>query len=314
MSNALGESVALGRTQTATQGEAIERALAYWRKRLQKSGMPQEIERRPAPVMATNQRIRAEYISYRASDGTKLKARYLEPRFTNQGPCIVVFHDANRSQRGWFHLARFVALGYAVFAPEMRPWSDDVTRGWCAGPDGLEFAQLIDDACTACFLAAKQSFCAQEGLFAWGEGLGGALAIDVAALTSNSVPIVACAALNPAAANWRLLWEAGAEGVLAQGLHHYFRLSDPSAQTADALFNTLSYTDTRLFAKRVSQPTLVGCSLMDTEALPSATGEVVVALGDHGHCVNYPKYAHERVNDFENKLLSFMHHELRQKR
>lgn len=282
----------------------------YWRVRASRVPLDQNVQRHPADVIKSSSKLRCEYLSYLASDGAELHARYLQPKQLSQGPCVVVFHDVGRPQRGWFHLSRFVSLGYSVFAPEMRSWSGDVTRGWQNGPNALELVQIIEDALTAVSIAATQTFCARSGLMLWGEGLGGALAVDAAALNSiilSPATLLKCAALNPSAANWQRLWESDADGDLTVGLRRHFREADPSGATAEALFNTLSYVDTRSFAALVTTQTLVGRCLIDTEALPSATKEVVSALAGNVTCVDYPKYAHERVNDFENKLLAFMH-------
>lgn len=282
----------------------------YWRARASRVLPDQDVRRQPADVITSSSRLRCEYLSYLASDGVELHARYLQPKQLSQGPCVVVFHDVGRPQRGWFYLSRFVSLGYSVFAPEMRLWSGNVTRGWQNGPDALELAQIIEDALLAVSIAATQTFCARAGLMLWGEGLGGALALDSAALSSilvSPAALLTCAALNPSAANWRQLWESDAAGDLTAGLRRYFREVDPRGITAEAVFNTLSYVDTRSFASFVTTQTLVGRCLMDTEALPSATKEVVSALAGNVTCVDYPKYDHERVNDFENKLLAFMH-------
>ena len=48
--------------------------------------------------------------------------------------------------RGWHHLTRYLAPGYAVCHLECRPWAKDVTAGWQDGADGLVLAQLVDDA------------------------------------------------------------------------------------------------------------------------------------------------------------------------
>lgn len=51
---------------------------------------------------------------------------------------------------------------------------------------------------------------------------------------------------------------------------------------------------------------LLGTSRMDVVASPAAQDELAERLGPVIH-KNYPKYAHERINAFENEFLSFVH-------
>ena len=67
-----------------------------------------------------------------------------------------MFHDAGRPVRGWHHMTRFVALGYAVFALENRAEADAQT-------------QFADAQAAA---RAALSLPTTLNLIAWGEGLG----------------------------------------------------------------------------------------------------------------------------------------------
>ena len=117
-----------------------------------------------------------------STDVRPLAIRVIEPCTPGPHPVVVMFHDLGRGARGWHHMTRFVALGYGVVALEARAWSTDVTDGWELGPRGLAFTQVIDDALVSAHLALSLPWVDASRVVTWGEGLGGALAIDVAAV------------------------------------------------------------------------------------------------------------------------------------
>lgn len=80
----------------------------------------------PCPVSTPT----AEYqtVTFVADDGATLSARYIRPVGNKRVPTVLMFHDAGRPVRGWHHMTRFVALGYAVFALENRAEADAQTQ------------------------------------------------------------------------------------------------------------------------------------------------------------------------------------------
>ena len=52
-------------------------------------------------------------LSLAGMDGEPIRARLVKPAGEGPHPVILMFHDANRGVRGWHHMTRFVALGYA---------------------------------------------------------------------------------------------------------------------------------------------------------------------------------------------------------
>ena len=123
----------------------------------------------------------AEYqtVTFTADDGAMLSARYIHPVGGKRVPTVLMFHDAGRPVRGWHHMTRFVALGYAVFALENRAEADAKT-------------QFADAQAAA---RAALSLPTTLNLMTWGEGLGGTLAIAAAAKQPQHV--IKCAAQNP---------------------------------------------------------------------------------------------------------------------
>ena len=280
---------------------------AYWRARAEACA---ELAASAAvdsePVGIRPEAAECRRIGFTALDGRELAARVLLPKAPGPRPCILTWHDADRGPRGWFHLARYLAAGYAVVHPEYRPLPRDLFAGWQEGPGAMPAARLVEDALLAAHLAARLPGVDASRLMTHGEGLGALPALAAAAL----VPGVAkCAVLNAQPAAVRTAWERGASGPVYEGVARHFRVDDPCAESADEYFGALGWADAANFAALLPAGTelLDGVCLMDGVAPPAAQ----LAAFEHAACdkrlVTYPKYGHERLNDFENRHLSFMH-------
>lgn len=173
-------------------------------------------------------------------------------------PCCLMFHDVDRPVRGWHHMTRFAASGFAVLALDDEPVSSEDLA------DGIASAAFIDRAQAG--LALAEVARALDGVdpdrvFAWGEGLGGGIALAIAALDAQG--LACCALDNPLPAGLGAL------------------------------------------APRVRGDVLLGTSLMDAVSDPG--GQIALFNGlacDRRHII-YAKYAHERINAFENEVLDF---------
>lgn len=291
----------------------------FWRDHLGAAAplAPGEVRREPAgfdtPV-ATYERL-----TFAAVDGTVLHARYVCPRGAGGAdrggagaprvPTVVMTHDVTCGPRGWHHLTRFAAIGNAVVELERRPWSGDVCAGWEQGPAALQMTRLIEDMARTAQAAASLPRTDVARLSAWGEGLAGALAIDAAAALDacdGTVRLRRVAALNPMPADVRATWEAGGSRLVYAGVRDHFRVEDPTAAQAAALFSALDYVDAANMATLLRGSLLLGTSLMDDAALPQSQYAVFNrAPGEKRH-ITYPKWGHERVNDFEDALMAYL--------
>ncbi len=237
-----------------------------------------------------------------AADGTLLKARYICPVIGDTLPTVLMFHDYGREIRGWHHMTRFAALGFAVLALENRVFRFDVTSRWETGPEGMLVTELFTDALTLAQVARHLPRTDLSRLMTWGEGFGGGLAVAAAAMAGCKK----CAALNPIPADFRTAWKESSGEGLYGGIRTYFRERDPVHEQEDALFCVLDYVDCLNFA-----PMLQGSLLLGTGALdPLAPPDTQKALFDQAVCdkqrIVYPKYGHERINFYENEQLKFM--------
>ena len=167
-------------------------------------------------------------------------------------------------------MTRFLALGYGVVAPEAAPFRED----WQKSPEAPDFRQRYRDALTVGKAAIALPWVDSARVVTFGEGLGGGLAILNAALLPCAPR---CAALHPMPAD----------------------LSDPGLEGMEKL-------DLKNLAPLCKSPLLLGTCLMDTYAPPKGQAAIYNNLQCEKQWKIYPKYAHERVNFFENELVRFL--------
>ena len=189
-------------------------------------------------------------------------ARLIEPagctRASECVPLCLMFHDVDRPVRGWHHMTRFVAMGYAVLALD-----DDVVGvgDLQRGIASSAFVERVRWGCAVAKVARDLDGIDPDRIFAWGEGLGGGIALAVSALDEQGLSCTAIA--NP----------------LPGGL--------------EAL------------SSRVRGSVLMGASLMDTVSDPKGQFAVFNGLECDRRHIIYAKYAHERINAFENEVVDF---------
>ena len=246
------------------------------------------------PVELGNPCARYAKLELPGMDGEPICARLVVPAGEGPHPATLMFHDANRGVRGWHHMTRFVALGRAVVALQNRAGTEAILAPEpLAVGDGLGVAVRVPTcpeppaAGRELSAAAAQAFEATlsdalvlasalprvvgldaDDVITWGEGLGAGLALAVAALTG----VRAACALNPLPA---VLGEASAR------------------------------CDVALVARGLACPVLMGSCGLDLQASPLAQDAVAAGLQDVRRIV-YPRYGHERVNAFEDEMLSFL--------
>ena len=162
-------------------------------------------------------------------------ARLIEPvgrvRVSELVPLCLMFHDIDRPVRGWHHMTRFAALGYAVLAVD-----DDVI-----GVDDLEqgiaspaFTERVRWGRAIAKVARDLDGIDPDRIFAWGEGLGGGVALAVSALDGRGLACTAVA--NPFPSGLEAL-SARVRGSVLMGTSLMDTVSDPKGQFA--VFNGL---------------------------------------------------------------------------
>lgn len=209
--------------------------------------------------------------------GGMVRARVIRPAAEGRYPLVLMFHDLNRGIRGWHHMTRFIAQGYSVIALD----AESCAANWMQAPETVGFLQRYTDALVLTKCALELPFVNAESIVTWGEGFGGGLAVVAAAMLPETVK---CIALNPFPAD----------------IHNVCRDSD------ERLLSVLDYADVANFAPFVRGSALLGICLMDEIAKPEGQFSIYNRLSCPKTLKVYPKYAHERVNFFENEMLKFM--------
>lgn len=249
-------------------------------------------------------------IIFASTDQTQLSARVIlpatasaaEPSVTTELPAVVLFSDLGRGVRSWLHLLRFSALGLPVVALEARPCEAQLQDAWRGALSAEELAhalinpddaasstlkQLIDDALVAASVASR--FLGRTTV-TWGEGLGGSQALFAAALLPKDVS--ATMALNPLFAD------------NATTLRSVVGCGD--TPQSDAAIDAVGLLDSACAAELVRVPALIGTALLDQSAPTEGTFALYNRLPGQKEMRVYPKFGHERINQFENEQINYL--------
>ena len=217
-------------------------------------------------------------------------------------PAVVLFSDLGRGVRSWLHLLRFSALGMPVVALEARPCEASLKDAWREALTAEELAsalinpddaasstlkQLIDDALVTTAVASR--FLGRTTV-TWGEGLGGSQALFAAALLPKEVS--ATMALNPLFAD------------NATTLRTVVGCGD--TPHSDAAIDAVGLLDSACAAELVRVPALIGTALLDQSAPTEGTFALYNRLPEQKEMRVYPKFGHERINQFENEQINYL--------
>ena len=249
-------------------------------------------------------------ITFISTDQTQLSARVILPAgasaaelpATTELPAVVLFSDLGRGVRSWLHLLRFSALGLPVVALEARSCEPQLKDAWRGALSAEELAhalinpddaasstlkQLIDDALVTTAVASR--FLGRTTV-TWGEGLGGSQALFAAALLPKAVSVTM--ALNPLFAD------------NATTLRTVVGCGD--TPQSDAAIDTVGLLDSACAAELVRVPALIGTALLDQSAPTEGTFALYNRLPGQKEMRVYPKFGHERINQFENEQINYL--------
>lgn len=261
-------------------------------------------------------------ITFTSTDQTQLRARVILPAgvsvaeplaatelsapaelsASSKLPAVVLFSDLGRGVRSWLHLLRFSALGMPVVALEARPCEAQLKDAWRGALAAEELAralinpddaasstlkQLIDDALVTTAVASR--FLGRTTV-TWGEGLGGSQALFTAALLPKKVSLTM--ALNPLFAD------------NATTLRTVVGCGD--TPQSDAAIDAVGLLDSACAAELVRVPALIGTALLDQSAPTEGTFALYNRLTGQKEMRVYPKFGHERINQFENEQINYL--------
>ena len=266
---------------------------------------------------STAQTATFKRITFTSTDQTQLSARVILPVDASEAgtlpaatkdysaselPAVVLFSDLGRGVRSWLHLLRFTALGLPVVALEARPCEPQLKDAWRGALAAEELAhalinpasaaasplkQLIDDALVTTSVASH--FLGRTAI-TWGEGLGGSQALFAAALLPKAV--IATMALNPFFAD------------NATTLRSHVGCGD--TPQSDAAIDAVGLLDSACAAELIRVPALIGTALLDQSAPTEGTFALYNRLAGQKEMRVYPKFGHERINQFENEQINYL--------
>lgn len=243
-------------------------------------------------------------ITFASTDQTQLSARVVLPASSLAAklPAVVLFSDLGRGVRSWLHLLRFSALGLPVVALEVRSCEPQLKDAWRGALTAEELAgalinpddaasstlkQLIDDALVTTAVASRYL---GRTIVTWGEGLGGSQALFAAALLPKEVS--ATMMLNPLFAD------------NATTLRTVVGCGD--TPQSDAAIDAVGLLDSACAAELVRVPALIGTALLDQSAPTEGTFALYNRLPGQKEMRVYPKFGHERINQFENEQINYL--------
>lgn len=258
---------------------------------------------------------------FKGIDGARIHAKYICPKNRQNVPLILQFHDYKQSSKSWYHLTRYIGIGYAVLAMDCRGqggMSEDL--GGVLGTtvcghlmigiddelDQMYYRKVYLDAYLLSKIGSQLPQIDTKKIVSYGQGQGGALAIVVAAMNKE---INKCVAKDPFLADFKRVWEMDLDSLMYEGLRYYFRWFDPLHEREDEVFSRLGYLDVVHFAKQLNCKFLLGTGLLDSSCPPSTQYAIFnQAMCNKMHLV-FAKFDHELCNRFEDEVLRFIQFE-----
>lgn len=257
-------------------------------------------------------------ITFKSIDGSRIHAKYIRPNHQEKIPVVFDFHQYGQGSRGWHHLSRYTALGYAVVAMDCRGQggiSEDlqgvkgttvtsfVVKGLDGSIDDLYYRKVYLDALLLSKIIATFKDIDSEKMIAFGRGQGGAIALALAALNAK---IKKCSLLYPVLADFKQIWLMDKDTGPYEGLRYYFKWFDPMHQREQEIFEKLGYIDIVNFAPLVKSQLLLATALLDTVAPPSSQYAVFNNANCNKKHILFSKHEHELINAFEDENLKFI--------
>ncbi|WP_322923877.1 acetylxylan esterase [Paenibacillus campi] len=215
-------------------------------------------------------------VKYEGFDDTPLSGWYIRPAGQDEQrlPCIVMYHGYTGSKGYPEEYAQWAALGYAVFAVDVRgqggetgnhlPAEFGMSAGWISqgilDKEQFYYLAITIDALKAVQWVAERHDVDRERIAVYGASQGGGLALITAAL--SDIPAVAVANIpNMCHMDFGIL---NSESSLKEAAQFVSR----HPQHLQQVLQTLSYFDMLNLGERIRIPLLVSCGLKDMVCLP----------------------------------------------
>ncbi|WP_280769527.1 alpha/beta fold hydrolase [Salipaludibacillus daqingensis] len=257
--------------------------------------------------------------------GARIHVKYVKPSTStmqtlNQStiPAILQFHGYSMDAGDWSSKLHYAALGYAVFAMDVRGQggqSEDVggvvgntlqghvTRGLDDHEDRLFFRQVFLDTAKLARVVMDMPEVDEENVVATGWSQGGALSLACAALEPRVKKV---AAVYPFLSDYLRVWEIDLAVDAYQDIRRYFRRFDPQHKRQQEVFEKLGYIDIQHLVERIEGEVLMGVGLMDEICPPSTQFAAFNKITAKKRLEIYPDFAHENLPGLHDTILQFV--------
>lgn len=251
-------------------------------------------------------------------DGARVYAKYLKPRSEKPLPLVLQFHGYPGASRSWLEQSSYAGMGMALLAmdcPGQGGYGHDVggylgstvSGHIIAGVDGpaekMYYVRLHQNIRILCRIVRCLEGIDLERVYVNGASQGGGIGLACCAL--NPELINRAAILYPFLSDYRMVWELGADMIAYEGLRYYSRWFDPDEENQERWFRQLGYIDSKNFAHRIQCPVLFGTGLADTVCPPQTQCAVYNNLTCPKRRYLFPGFAHEEIQDFDDRILDF---------
>ena len=181
--------------------------------------------------------------------------------------------------------------------------SGHIIAGLDGPPERMYYVRLHQNIRILCRIVRQLEGIDTGRVFVNGGSQGGALGLACCAL--NPELINRASILYPFLSDFRMVWELGADVIAYEGLRYYSRWFDPDGENLERWFHQLGYIDSKNFAHRIRCPILFGTGLADTICPPQTQCAVYNNLTCPKKRYLFPGYAHEEIQDFDDRTLNF---------
>ncbi|MCL5048892.1 MAG: acetylxylan esterase [Firmicutes bacterium] len=264
--------------------------------------------------------LRIYDVTFSGAHGDPIRAWYIKPKeYDSCLPLIINFAGYGGGRGLPVENLSYGALGFATFIMDTRGQGSSWRTGDTGDPEhggqgpsypgfmtrGISdrrkyyFTRLYIDAVRAVEEACKLDDIDQTKVFLSGRSQGGALSLAAAAL--GSVDIKACVAEVPFLADF--------PRAIGIGSYPYKEIADFLSQhveMVEKVFNTLSYIDTAILARRIKTSCLLTVGLMDDIAPPSSVYAVYNEIKSQKKLEVYPFSGHEMPSLQQEKSMEFI--------
>ncbi|WP_416147224.1 alpha/beta fold hydrolase [Salipaludibacillus sp. HK11] len=258
--------------------------------------------------------------------GARIHVKYVKPKANKSAdtslpiekmPAMLQFHGYSMNAGDWSSKLHYAALGYAVFAMDVRGQggqSEDVggvvgntlqghiIRGLDDHEDNLLFRHIFLDTAQLARIVIGMAEVDEDNVVATGWSQGGALTLACAALEPR---IKKAAAVYPFLSDYKRVWDLDLAIDAYSDIRQYFRRFDPQHKREQEVFTKLGYIDIQHLVDRIRGDVLVGIGLMDGICPPSSQFAAYNKITSPKRLEVYPDFGHEDLPGLHDTILQY---------